>query len=106
MMQWVRCGFVAFLVLALTGCAFMDTLAGIKRNGNGEVVEVDGNSVGGIATGLLAGMGGAAGVAGGVLGWALKAYRHKRIVDSGGKDDNFDGIPDPEPPKEIKTTTT
>lgn len=97
-MKAVRCVFIGVLALGIGGCGFLDLMAGIKRNGNGEVVEVDGNSVGGIATEVLAGMGGAAGLAGGLLGWGLKAYRHKRIVDSGGKDDNFDGIPDPPKP--------
>lgn len=81
----------------IAGCGVMDYLSGIERDETGKVIKVQGG-IAEIGLGLLVGTGGAAGAAGGALGWALKAYRHKRIVDSGGKDDNFDGIPD-EPQK-------
>lgn len=87
--------------LFIAGCGFADWAAGIERDETGKVVKVQGG-IAEIGYGLLVGVGGAAGGAGGVLGWALKAYRHKRIVDSGGKDDNFDGIPDaPVPPPKV-----
>jgi hypothetical protein len=84
--------------LFIAGCGFADWAAGIERDETGKVVKVQGG-IAEIGYGLLVGTGGAAGAVGGLMGWALKAYRHKRIVESGGKDDNFDGVPDPEPPK-------
>lgn len=84
--------------LYISGCGFADYLAGIERDPEGKVIKVQGG-IAEIGLGLLMGTGGAAGAAGGLLGYALKAYRHKRIVDSGGKDDDFDGVPDvPKPP--------
>lgn len=88
--------------LIISGCGFADWASGIERDETGKVIKVQGG-IAEIGLGLLMGTGGAAGAAGGLLGYALRAYRHKRIVESGGKDDNFDGIPDPpapaEPPK-------
>jgi hypothetical protein len=85
--------------LYISGCGFADYISGIERDPlTGKVIKVQGG-IAEIGAGLLVGTGGAAGAAGGLLGWALKAYRHKRIVDSGGKDDDFDGMPDaPKPP--------
>lgn len=94
------CWIVACLLIG--GCGFMDYMAGVKYDENGKVVQTQGG-VAEIGLGLLAATGGASGLAGGIGGWVLKAYRHKRIIDSGGKDDDFDGKPDPEPPKEVKT---
>lgn len=90
--------------LFIGGCGFADYISGIERDENGKVVKVQGG-IAEIGLGLLAATGGVSGAVGGGLGWALKVYRHKRIIDAGGKDDDFDGKPDPEPPKEIKTTT-
>ena len=96
---------LASAVLFTTSCALMDAAAGIKRDKTGKVISVD-SGLADTGLGLLAASGGVGGIIGGVGGWALKAYRHKRIIDSGGKDDDFDGKPDPEPPKDIKTTPT
>jgi hypothetical protein len=95
-----KCVLVMWVVacLYISGCGFADYLAGIERDEKGQVVKVQGG-IAEIGAGLLVGTGGAAGAAGGLLGWLLKAYRHKRIVDAGGKDDDFDGHPDPESPK-------
>ena len=87
--------------LIIGGCGFADWASGIERDGSGKVIKVQGG-IAEIGYGLLVGTGGAAGAVGGLLGWVLKAYRHKQIVDSGGKDDNNNGIPDeqeqPKPP--------
>ena len=90
--------------LYISGCGFADYLAGVERDETGKVIKAQGG-IAEIGFGLLAGTGGATGAAGAALGWALKAYRHKRIVDAGGKDDDFDGKPDPEPPKAPPTVT-
>jgi hypothetical protein len=84
--------------LFISGCGFLDWASGIERDETGKVTKVQGG-IAELGYALLVGVGGAGGAVGGVVGWALKAYRHKQIVDSGGKDDNNDGIPDPEPPK-------
>jgi hypothetical protein len=79
--------------LLIGGCGFMDYLSGIERDETGRVIKVQGG-IAEIGLGLLVGTGGVAGAAGGLLGYGLKAYRTKRIIDSGGKDDNFNQIPD------------
>lgn len=75
----------------LSGCALGDTLAGIERDETGKVIKVSG----GIAeTGislLNAVLGGGAATVGAT---ALMYYRHRRIIASGGKDDNVNGVPD------------
>lgn len=91
--------------LFIGGCGFMDYISGVKRDEHGKVIETQGG-IAEIGLGLLAATGGISGAAGGIGGWLLKAYRHKRIIDSGGKDDDNDGNPDPEPPKEIKASIT
>lgn len=93
-MKYVRVAFMAFLFVGLTGCTVLDYLAGIERNEEGEVIEVNDNPVTQIALGTLGALGGAGAVGSGVVGYLLRMYRHNRIVASGGKDDNFDGIPD------------
>jgi hypothetical protein len=84
--------------LLIGGCGFADYISGIERDETGKVVKAQGG-IAEIGLGILAGIGGAGGAAGGLLGYALKAYRTKRIIDSGGRDDNFDQIPDPPKPQ-------
>ncbi len=85
--------------LYISGCGFADYISGIERDPEtGKVIKAQGG-IAEIGLGLLVGTGGATGAVGGLLGYALKAYRKKRIEDAGGRDDNMDGIPDPEAPK-------
>lgn len=82
-------------MVLLSGCAFADWAAGIERDDTGTVVKVHDtvvNTARGLADVLLPGGIGAA--ASGAIATAIMLYRHKRIVASGGKDANVNGIPD------------
>lgn len=89
----------ASAVLFVSSCAIMDDLAGIEYGPDGKVISVKDNPITGIAIELLYALVPGGAVVGGGIGYAIKAYRRKRIIEAGGKDDNFDGVPDPEPPK-------
>jgi hypothetical protein len=91
----LACWIVACLFIG--GCGFMDYIAGVERDETGKVIKAQGG-IAEIGLALLAATGGVSGAVGGGLGYALRAYRTKRIIDSGGKDDNFDQIPDPPKP--------
>lgn len=94
-----KCVLLCWVVACLyvSGCGFADYLAGVERDETGKVIKAQGG-IAEIGLGLLVGTGGATGAVGGLLGYALKAYRKKRIEDAGGRDDNMDGIPDPPKP--------
>ena len=88
------------LLVGLSGCAVADFMAGIERDEHGKVTSASGGLAErglSILDGLLFG---GTGALSGLGGYALRAYRTKQIIASGGKDDNRDGIPDPEPKKE------
>lgn len=92
-----------FLYLLVASCVLLtcscEWLAGVKRDPEtGEVISVADNPIVSIGTSLLYALGGGGAVAGGAIGYAIKAYRRREIIKSGGKDDNFDGIPDLKPP--------
>lgn len=90
----MRNAFAVFLFCGMTllsGCALADTFAGIERDGEGKVVKVSGGIAETGITLLNAVLGGSAASVGTA---ALMYYRHKRIIASGGKDDNINGIPD------------
>lgn len=79
----------------LSGCGIMDTFAGIERDDTGKVVRVRDEAVN-VARGIMEIVlpGGIGAAAGGAIIAAIKLYRHKQIVASGGKDENINGIPD------------
>lgn len=80
----------------LSGCVFAEKAAGIRRDAEGHVISVDDepvNTIGNILRLILPpGIGAAAGAA---VTLGVKVYRHNAIVSSGGRDDDFDGRPDP-----------
>ena len=86
--------FLACMVF-ITSCGLIDKAAGIKRDEKGVVVSVEDNPIVGTGTAIIGALFGPWGVAAGtVTAAALREYRHFRIVQSGGKDDNNNGIPD------------
>lgn len=96
-MRIVRCGFLAVLVTVmfapLGGCFIADWAAGVQRDKDGKVIVSDAPIL--TANSILAQIGLAfAGAATPVLGGVVLFYRHKRIIDNGQKDDDYNGIPD------------
>ena len=79
----------------LGGCGLMDLATGLKKDKDGNIIASDPNGgAAGTIAGTLIATGGVTGIVGTALGWLTRAYRHKRVVDSGKRDDDFDGVPD------------
>lgn len=96
--------FLACMVF-ITSCGLIDKAAGIKRDDSGKVISVEDNPITSTGQALLGAIFGPWGVAAGtVTAAAIREYRHYRIVQSGGKDDDRDGKPDPEKPSGSAST--
>lgn len=96
-MRIVRCGFLAVMVtvmsMPLSGCFIADWAAGVHRDKDGKIIVEDSPLL--TANSILAQVGLAfAGAATPVVGAAVLFYRHKRIIDNGQKDDDYNGVPD------------
>ena len=96
--------FLACMVL-ITSCGIIDKAAGIKRDETGKVISVDDNPLVTTGSAIISALFGPWGVAAAtVSAAAIREYRHFAIIKGGGKDDDNDGKPDPEPPPKAPVT--
>lgn len=92
-----RC-LIALWLLAVCyigGCSFMDSMAGVIRDEQGNVIGTSPTSPADTAVGFLGMFGPWGAGAAAVARWGLVEYRHRALVKAGKKDANRDGIEDP-----------
>ena len=84
--------------LSIGGCALMDSMAGVKRDAQGNVIGTSPNSPLETAAGFLSIFGPWGAAAGAAIRWGTVEYKHYALVKAGKKDDDNDGQEDPPTP--------
>ncbi len=81
--------------LSIGGCALMDSMAGVRRDAQGNVIGTSPNSPLETAAGFLSIFGPWGAGAAGLIRWGTVEYKHYALVKAGKKDDDNDGVEDP-----------
>lgn len=92
-----RCVVALWLVacLYIGGCTLMDSMAGVVRDEQGNVIGTSPTSPLETASGFLSMFGPWGVAAGAAIRWGTVEYRHRALIKAGKKDANRDGMEDP-----------